>query len=142
MIAFLDTHVLVDALVQREPFFQDSFAVWSLVDQSQIQGFISAISFNNIAYIVRKTEPPQKINRGLRMLRDSFQIVPLDQQILNQAIDSDFKDFEGAIQFFSALRVSARTLISRNVSHFPSGDLAIQTPSQFLAAHFPKQDRL
>jgi len=138
MIAFLDTNVLMDVLVQREPFVKDSHAVWTLVNEAQFQGFISAISFNNVAYVVRKTESPQKIKQGLRMLRDSFQLVPLDKQILNQAIESDWKDFEDAIQYFSALRAGASSLIARNTTHFPPGEMAIETPTQFLAAHFPK----
>jgi hypothetical protein len=62
--------------------------------------------------------------------------MPLDAQIANQAIDSDIKDFEDAIQFFSAIRSGAAVLITRNPKHFPSADLVIHAPAEFLATHF------
>lgn len=138
MIAFLDTNVLMDVLAQRVPFLQDSLAVWYLAEKSEFYGFVSAISFNNIAYIFRKMGAGQRIKQALTMIRDTFQIVPLDQQILDQAIEANWKDFEDAIQYFSALRAGASSLVTRNTPHFPTGELAIETPSQFLAAHFPK----
>jgi hypothetical protein len=73
----------------------------------------------------------------LGILRDIFNLVPLDAQITNQSIDSDIKDFEDAIQFFSALRVEAKVLVTRNSKDFPEADLAIQTPMEFLATHLP-----
>jgi hypothetical protein len=60
----------------------------------------------------------------------------LDAQIAHQALDADIEDFEDAIQFFSALRAGATTLITRNPKDFPAQDLAIQTPAEFLATHF------
>ena len=64
------------------------------------------------------------------------ELVILDMQIANQAIDASIKDFEDAIQFFSALRAGAAVLITRNPKDFPVGDVAIQTPAELLAAHF------
>lgn len=67
-----------------------------------------------------------------------FSVVPLDAQLINQAIDSDIEDLEDAIQFWSSLRAGAAILITRNPKHFPGRDVAVQTPAQFLATHFPE----
>ena len=72
----------------------------------------------------------------MELLRDTFQVIPLDEQVLSQAIESDIPDFEDAIQYFSAVRSGAQCLITRNQAHFPQGQLAIQDPSDFLDAHF------
>jgi hypothetical protein len=61
--------------------------------------------------------------------------VPLDVQITNQAIDANMRDFEDAIQFFSALRAGAAALITRNPKDYPRGNMAVQTPAEFLATH-------
>ena len=74
--------------------------------------------------------------KGMGLMRDVFSLVPLDSQITNQAIDSDVRDFEDAIQFFSALRVGADSLITRNAKDFPTGDVSIQTPAEFHATYF------
>lgn len=134
MKVFVDTNVLLDVLARREPFYSDSARVWSLAERGKIEALVSVISFNNVYYIVRKAGTRKTADRALRLLRDVFTPVPLDIQILNQAIDSDFKDFEDAIQFHSAIRSDASCLVTRDISHFPTADLSILAPTEFLAS--------
>lgn len=135
MILFFDTNILLDVLDHRKPFYADSAAVWSLAEKKDIRGCISVISFNNIYYIMRKQQSAAVIKRTLSLLRDIFEVVTLDMQILNQAIDSDFKDFEDAIQYYSAHRIKAQCILSRNLSHYKKADLPVLTPSEFLASY-------
>jgi len=135
MNLFIDTNVLLDVLDHRKPFYDDSAAVWTLAEKAQVSGYISAISFNNIFYIGRKQSTAGTIRKTLTLLRDIFKVVALDEQILNQAIDSGFKDFEDAIQYFSAIRVDADCIISRNLNHYKKSDIPVLTPTEFLAAN-------
>lgn len=136
MNVFLDTNVLLDVLARREPFYADSAQVWTLAETGQIVGFASTLSLPNLFYLVRRTKGQKAARNAISILRDIFSLVPLDVQITNQAIDADLKDFEDAIQFFSAIRAGAAALITRNPKDFPGGDVAIQTPAEFLATHF------
>jgi predicted nucleic acid-binding protein len=133
---FIDTNVLLDVLARREPFYADSAEVWTLAETGRISGFASVLSLPTLYYLLRRLKGQQAARKALGILRDIFTLVPLDVQIANQAIDADITDFEDAIQFFSALRVGANVLITRNPKDFPLGDIAIQTPAEFLAAHF------
>jgi len=134
MKALYDTNVLIDVLAKREPFFDDSAHVWTLAERGAIQGFVSVISFNNIYYIVRKLRSRKTAERMMSLLRDTFTPVALDEQILNQAIDAGFKDFEDAIQYYSAVREGVDCIITRNISHFPPTDVAPLTPKECLAS--------
>jgi predicted nucleic acid-binding protein len=134
MKVLFDTNVLIDVLAQREPFFADSAQVWTLAERGSIQGFVSVISFNNIYYIVRKLRSRRTAERMMTLLRDTFSPVALDDQILHQAMDARFKDFEDAIQYFSAIRAHADCIVTRNVGHFPPTDVAALTPRELLAA--------
>ena len=113
--AFVDTNVLMDVLLEREPFLTSSIQVWTLCETGTIRGLISVISFNNVFYVVRKYRSKGEAQRSLGVLRDIFTPVALDGQIINQAIDSGFRDFEDAIQYHCALRGSAKFLVTRNV---------------------------
>ena len=95
------------------------------------------MSLPNLFYLLRRTKGQRASRKAISILRDIFSLVPLDAQIANQAIDADIKDFEDAIQFFSAVRIGATVLITRNPKDFPNGEMGIQTPAEFLAAHFP-----
>ncbi len=130
---FIDTNVLVDVLAKREPFYADSVRVWTLAEQGQIKGLISVISFNNIYYVIRRLRMRQTANRMMVLLRDTFTPIPLDKQILDQAIDSGLDDLEDAIQYFSAIRAEADCIVSRDNNAFPQSDLPVLTPAELLA---------
>jgi len=135
MKVFCDTNVLVDVLAKRQPFYPDSSQIWTLAEGGDIRGLISVISFTNVFYVVRRLRDRRAAHKAVLLLRDTFVPVALDEQILNQAIDSDFKDLEDAVQFFSALRSNADCFVTRNPRDFPAAEVPVQTPTEFLAAH-------
>ena len=129
----VDTNVLLDVLAKREPFYSSAAAVWSAVETGTIAGSISAISFNNTCYIMRKFGGESAARKAIVALRDIFTVVPLDTRILNQSIDSAIADFEDAIQLHSAVRAGARYLVTRNPTHFATDVLAAVSPDEYLA---------
>jgi hypothetical protein len=120
-------------LAKRDPFYGSSAQVWSLAENGSIHGLISAISFNNIYYVVRKLRNRKTAERMMVLMRDAFDVIALDQQILGQAIDAGFKDFEDAIQHMSALRAGVACLVSRNPKDFPRKDLPVISPEEFIS---------
>jgi predicted nucleic acid-binding protein len=133
---FFDTNVLLDVLANREPFYADSAKAWTLAEMEQLTGSISTLTLPNLYYLLRRTNGSYAARKTLGSLRSIFRLVPLDAQIINQAIDADIKDFEDALQFFSAIRVRAAVLLTRNPKDFPTGGIVVQTPAEFLATHF------
>lgn len=136
MNVFVDTNVLMDVLLERRPFFREARRVWFLAERGKVRGLVSALSYPNIYYIVRKVRDHDAAMAMMAMLRDTFRAVPLDDQVLNQAIDAGFQDLEDAIQYFSALRADAACFLTRNAGDFPPSDeLPVLSPTEFLAAH-------
>ncbi len=136
MKLFIDTNVVIDVLAQRQGFYDASAAILTMLEKDEAEGFISAISFNNIHYILRKQSGKTKSVNAIRMLLSTFNIVTLDKKILTRTIESNFNDFEDGIQFFSAMRSNADYLISRNVKDFPHDDIPVLTPEEFLQLDF------
>lgn len=135
MNVLVDTNVLLDVLAKREPFYEDSAAVWTLAEEGKICGFVSALSFSNVYYIVRRLKDRRTADRAMRILRDTFSAVACDEQVLTQAIDAGMRDFEDAIQYFSALRAESTCLISRNPNHYSRSALSVLSPTEFLVTH-------
>jgi predicted nucleic acid-binding protein len=135
MKVFLDTDVLLDVLTRREPHSIAASRIWSRVEARALEGYISAVSFNNAHYVIRRAAGRLAAQEALKLLREVFRLVPLDEQILHRAIDSDSADFEDAIQFFSALRAGVEFLLTRNVRHFPAEPISVLTPQEFLQIH-------
>lgn len=133
MILFLDTNVLLDVLADRSPFVNSSKRLWELSEFNEVKGMISAVSFNNIYYIVRKASSASTATECLKRLRSIFNIVEVDDKIITQAIDSKMNNFEDSIQYFCSLRCKASHLITRNPADFPRTQaLYIVTPEVFL----------
>jgi len=132
MRIFVDTNLLLDVLAKRDPFYNAAARIWTMAETGACEALVSAISFNNIFYIVRRARDTAAARHALILLRDVFASVAPDQRILNQAIDSETTDFEDAIQLYSALHADADYLLTRNVGDFPAGVLPILTPDEFL----------
>ena len=133
MRIFVDTNLLLDVIARREPFYAAAARVWTMAETGACEALVSAISFNNVFYIVRKAGDTATARRALVPLRDVFACIAPHQRILNQAIDSEIPDFEDAIQLYSAIHAHADYLLTRNVGDFPSGILPILTADEFLA---------
>ena len=119
MIILADTNILLDVLAARQPFLPAAQTVWELSELKQITGVVSAISFNNVYYIVRKAHGERKARECLRRARAVFSPIATDERILDQAMNCPIRDFEDAIQYFSALHIGADYLVTRNPADFP-----------------------
>ena len=129
----LDTNVILDVLGAREPFVADSKRLWEFCEVGQAEGWVSAITFNNVFHILRKLTTAAVARRHLRDLHRIFQIAPVDGTLVDVALASPQPDFEDAIQYASAVFIQAACLISRNLDDFPrKGPVPVRTPASYL----------
>lgn len=135
MKVFIDTNVLLDVLAERKAFYPAAMRIWTLAESGRIDAYLAAISFSNCYYIVSKYAGRRSAEKAIHLLRDVFTPVDLTAQVLNQAIDAGFSDFEDALQFHSAVHARAECIVTRNPDHFPRTPLSILSPAEFLAAH-------
>lgn len=132
---FFDTNVLLDVLRQREPFVRQAQPLWLLAERGRITGLVSALSFTNIFYIVRRFTDAETALKTLHLLRATFTPVACDERMIDQALAASFPDFEDAVQYFSARNAGADCIVTRDTAHFASAAIPVMTPVQFLAMH-------
>lgn len=132
-IVFVDTNVLLDVLLAREPFLVDAQRIWTLSERQTIQGAVSAASFLNVYYIVRRLASRREADRAIRGMRGIFQIVPVDGDVIDSAMESQSADFEYAVQLACAVRAGAVCIITRDERHFAGSALPVMAPDIFLA---------
>lgn len=132
MKIFVDTNILIDVFSKRQPFFDASATILSMLEKDTTSGVLSAISINNAYYIISKYQGKNKAKKAVRTLLDIFEVITLDYKTLSKSIDSNIKDFEDGIQFFSAISCNADYIITRNTKDLPRDDIPILTPEEFL----------
>ena len=128
---FIDTNILLDVILHRADFYQQAAAIWADCESRKVQGYVSAISLNNMHYIMRKMVAPDVALEYVRLVLNVFSIVPLDESILRLAVDLPQKDFEDAIQTFSAVQIKADCIVTRDKSHFSGNYMSVITPIEY-----------
>src|SRR5699024_12164411 len=66
MVLLIDTNVILDVLLNRPDFVKDSSMIWKLCEAEQARGYVSALTFANLVYIMRKELDPEKIDEVYR----------------------------------------------------------------------------
>ena len=132
MRCLIDANVLLDVLANREPFVEDSSKIWKLCETQQLDGYISALTFADLVYVLRKELDPQKIESVLNSLKLIFTFTELNEKDLSDAAALKWNDYEDAIQSVTASRIKADCIITRNVKDFKNSSVTAFTPSEIL----------
>jgi predicted nucleic acid-binding protein len=128
----LDTNIIIDLLAAREPFYTEAAELFSLADKKTIKLSVSALSLANTYYILSKFTNGQEARKILRNFKVIVDVLPLDDKIVDLALNSEFRDFEDAIQYFTAIENEQKLIVSRNKSDFKSSKIPVMTASEFL----------
>ncbi len=140
MRVLLDTDVVLDVFLEREPFVQDAPVIWLANEQGRIEGYVSAITPVNVFYVVRRTKKDGAVARNaVAELLSLLRVCLLDHAILQTAYASPMTDFEDAVQHASAAARQLDAIITRNVGDYAQATLPVFTPADFLA-HLTQQN--
>lgn len=133
MKLLIDANILLDVLQNSEPYVQVSSIIWKLCETGQAKGYVSALTFADIVYIMRKELDSEKINDVLTKLSLVFEFTDLTASDLSRAAALAWDDFEDAVQSVTAERVRADHIVTRNVKDFAKSKVFALTPSELLA---------
>ena len=129
----IDTDVILDFFFDRRPFSDESAKILSLCENGKIKGFVTAIMLSNIYYLLRKTAKHEKVIEKLKMLLKIIDVIITDKKTVENALNSEFKDFEDALQNFSAQNTNEITvIITRNTKDYKTSKLSIMNPETYL----------
>lgn len=133
MVLLIDANVILDVLMNRQDFVRDSSMIWKLCETEKAKGYVSALTFANLVYIMRKQLDPEAIENIYRKLSLIFTFTDLSVSDLTQAAGLNWSDFEDAVQSVTAERIHADYIITRNVRDFSKSKVMAFTPSELLA---------
>ena len=132
MKVLIDTNVIVDVALEREPFYAESDRILTLAEEAQIQGYVSASTFSDLYYIIRRDKGRDWTLEFLRQLATFCQVATVDNSVISIALTCNFKDFEDAIQYSTAVINLIDAIVTRNPRDFPVNIPRIVTPNQLI----------
>ena len=129
----VDTNVLLDYLLTREPFYEDAEQIVAACTEGKAQGCIAAHSISNMFYILRKDYSVKERREVLSDLCLIFDVEGIDRgKILEGLQNEDFSDFEDCLQMECAKSYRADYIVSRNVSDYVISEIKAIEPKNFL----------
>lgn len=129
----IDTDVILDFFFDRKPFSENAAKILSLCESKAIKGYVTPVIISNVYYLLRQTAKHEKVIEKLKMLVSIIEILVIDKNSIIQALNSEFKDFEDALQNYSAEQdKEIDVIITRNTKDYKNSSLAVMTPDNYL----------
>jgi predicted nucleic acid-binding protein len=128
----VDTDIIYDLLGKREPYYLAAAQLFTLADEGKIQIYISALSLANLHYLISKQKSKEDAKEIIRMFKVLVHVAPLTDKIIDLALNSEFSDFEDAIQYYSALQNEIEILLTRNLKDYRKAKITVLTARDFI----------
>ncbi len=129
---FVDTDIILDLLAGREPFYQYAAKLFSLADSGKIEICVSSLTFSNLNYILSKQFSVAQARKKLLTFKTLVTVLNVNEKVVDLALNSDFKDFEDALQYFTATEFTVTTLLTRNLKDYKKAEIAVLSAEQYL----------
>lgn len=130
---FIDTNIYMNSIEDRDNGISKSVLVF--LQQTDVELYLNDLSIINIHYLTRKSTQKDEIKKRLKTILEEQNIVSIDRFIIEESLDSNFKDFEDGVQYFCAKRAGADLIISDNKTDFIHSDIRVMTAKEFAQAY-------
>ena len=129
-----DTNVVLDVLLNREPFATTAAQLFSYVERGAMPGYLCATTVTSVHYLAHKALGSEQARANIRNLLRLFEVAPVNRAVLEGALASRLQDFEDAVLHEAALHVGAEGIVTRDPTGFKGARLPVYTPDELWKA--------
>ena len=129
---FVDSDIILDLLSGRQPYYDAAAELFSLADEGAVKLFVSSLSFSNVHYILSRQYHGDQARKMLLKFKTLVSILSVNEKTIELALSSEFKDFEDAIQYYTAIESKIETLVTRNLKDFRKAEISVLTAEHYL----------
>ena len=133
MRLFIDSDIILDLLTERVPHFKSAAQLFLSIQTGKHEAYSSAIVFVNLHYILRKQLGKEKTLTLLRKLKLLITILPTSDKAIENSLNSNFRDYEDSVQYYTALEHSIDALITRNKKDYKDATILVTSATEFLS---------
>ncbi len=134
MKVLFDTNVILDFLLDREPFASAAADLFSAVERRVLAGVLGATTVTTLAYLAAKAVGHKPARQQIAGLLTLFEIAPVTGDVLRRAVESRVQDFEDAVLLEAARSVGTDAVVTRDAADFRAGGLTLYAPEELLRA--------
>ncbi|MDF1882218.1 PIN domain-containing protein [Sulfurimonas sp. MAG313] len=134
MRILLDTNIVLDLLLDKEPFSKDAMEIFSLIESKYLEAYLCATTITTIHNLISKSLQKNQTDRIIEDLLQLFHIAEVHKEILLLSLKNNAKDFEDSVLYTSAKFSDVDVIITRDKKGFKNSSVLVQEPKQFLAS--------
>lgn len=129
----IDSDVILDSFFDREPFADFATEILSLCESGKLEGYVTPLIYSNVYYLLRKVATHDKVIDKLKQLLSITGVLSMDKNVVQSALNSEFKDFEDSLQNSSAeLNGNINAVLTRNLKDYKKSNIGVFTPETYL----------
>ena len=132
MRILFDTNVILDVLLDREPFSSTAAKLFSKVETGEITGYVCATTITTLHYISSKVIGADSAIEEINKLLMLFEVAPVNRAVLDAALTSGFKDFEDAVVHASGVYKETQGIVTRDFDSFKKSKINVYSPEELL----------
>jgi len=129
----VDTNVVLDVLLAREPFVDSAAEIFGLIEQSKLEGFLCATTITTVDYLLTQSITGAESRRALQHLMELFELAPINRPVIEEALRSRISDFEDAVVEQAARLAGVDIIVTRNTKDFRKSDVKTLDPEELLS---------
>lgn len=133
----VDTNIVLDLFAKRKEFIIEAQELFTLSDKNEIKLYVSSLTFANTYYILSQKMKLNDVRKILRKFKILVEVLPMDDKIIDLSLESDFKDFEDAIQYHTAIENDINIIITRNLKDFKTSGTPVLTAKNYIETRSP-----
>jgi predicted nucleic acid-binding protein len=133
MRVLFDTNIVLDLLLDREPFSQDAQTLVSKVEKGEITGLLCATTITTIHYLIGRSSRKEKSVEIIKSLLKLFEIANVTRAVLEAALEVNDRDYEDSVLYKSAYHAGAGMIVTRDRNGFGKSDIPVMNPQELLA---------
>jgi predicted nucleic acid-binding protein len=129
---FIDSDIILDLLLEREGFYEYAALIFENSEKGNIYVFTSSISIANISYIIRKEiKNSKKVKEYIKNLIEFIHILSVEESTIQEALETDFLDFEDSIQYITAVQNQMDYILTRNKKDYKTSSIKVYDSKEF-----------
>lgn len=132
MRVLIDTNIILDYVLERQPFYAEAEEIILRVAQKDFVGYVSSITPINVYYTGRKFKGKDHTLKTVRRLLRLFEVCAADKKVLQNAFALNFSDYEDAVQCACALAEGLDAIVTRNTKDYKNSSIRVYMPGEFL----------
>ncbi|MFA4948308.1 MAG: PIN domain-containing protein [Candidatus Krumholzibacteriia bacterium] len=132
MIVVIDTDVVLDVLLRREPVADAAARLMSRAERGDFDGFVCATTVTNLYYLMAKAAGAARVRREIKKLLSFLEVAPVTRTVVESALEDKHDNFEDGVISEAARNVGARAIATRNIRTYKGSKVRAYLPAEII----------